>query len=70
MLFPPTPLFFGDDNNMAVVMGGGVKYILRDLFTTALAAGSVNGTLAEPEAPEQSSREHATPPIAQAINYP
>lgn len=28
--------------------GGGVSYLLYDMFTTARAAGSVNGTLAEP----------------------
>ena len=27
---------------------GGVSYLLRDEFTSALAAGSVNGTAAEP----------------------
>jgi len=28
--------------------GGGIAYAIRDLFTTALSAGSVNGTNAEP----------------------
>src|SRR3990167_1908183 len=31
-----------------VLFGGGIKYLLHDEFITALVAGSVNGTLAEP----------------------
>ena len=32
----------------ALLTGGGIAYLLRDEFTSALAAGSVNGTAAEP----------------------
>lgn len=31
-----------------LLSAGGIAYLLRDLFTSALAAGSVNGTAAEP----------------------
>lgn len=33
---------------MMILSGGRIKYLLRDEFITALAAGSVNGTAAEP----------------------
>ena len=32
----------------AGMMGGGIRYLLRDLFTTDRAAGAINGTPAEP----------------------
>ena len=41
---PPTPLTI----RKLLLDVGGIQWLLRDEFTTALAAGSVNGTAAEP----------------------
>lgn len=35
-------------HKLLTLMGQGINYSLRDIFNTALAAGSVNGTLSEP----------------------
>jgi hypothetical protein len=42
----PDPIGKLGGGGMSVVGGGGVVYLLRDLYTDALAAGLVNGTLA------------------------
>lgn len=34
--------------SVPILMSGGIRYLLRDEFTTALVGGAVNGTLAEP----------------------